>query len=220
MLYLIATPIGNLGDITLRALETLRSCDYLLCEDTRRSRILLKHYEIDKPLRSFHLHNESAREKSILRELEEGKTIGLLSDAGTPGISDPGAKLVQACREHEIEVVAVPGACAAICGLSASGLNTNRFQFFGFLPRKKGKLKEIFGEVIHFPGTTICYESPYRLAPTLKVLAEVDPDRLCVIGRELTKKFEEYKRGTASELALFYSNSPPKGEIVFMISGS
>lgn len=136
MLFLVATPIGNLSDITFRAIETLKSCDYILCEDTRHSRPLLTHYDIQKPLKSFHKFNEALKEDHIIKDLQDGMKIALVSDAGTPGISDPGLKLVQRCREEGIDVVAIPGACAAIIALSCSGFDTNRFQFFGFLPKK------------------------------------------------------------------------------------
>jgi 16S rRNA (cytidine1402-2'-O)-methyltransferase len=219
MLLLIATPIGNLKDITLRALEMIAACDYLLCEDTRRTRILLEHYQIKVPLKSFHLFNESAKESRIIDDLNTGKTIGLVSDAGTPGISDPGERLIAKCRDLIIPVVPIPGPCAAIAALSASGLSTNRFQFFGFLPRKKGKLKKLLSEILSYEGTSICYESPYRLPDTLKILASLDPQRECVIAREITKKFETFQKGSAAELLSHFSVERPKGEIVFMICG-
>ncbi|NGX60560.1 MAG: Ribosomal RNA small subunit methyltransferase I [Chlamydiae bacterium] len=218
MLYLIATPIGNLQDITFRALETLKLCDLVLCEDTRRTGILLKHYEIKRKLKSFHKFSEASKENAILEELRDGKTIGLVSDAGTPGISDPGTRLVTACRREGIPVCPIPGPCAAIAALSASGLPTDRFQFFGFLPRKKGKLTRLFEEILAYPGTTICYESPYRLKASLQVLATLDPKTPCVVARELTKKFEEFVAGTAEELATKYAEKHPKGEIVLLIS--
>ena len=219
MLYLISTPIGNLGDFTFRAIETLKSCDYLLCEDTRRTRILLNHYDLRVPMRSFHSYNEGKKLVSVLEDLENEKVIGLVSDAGTPGISDPGSRLVQACREADLRVEAIPGACAVIVALSASGLDTARFQFLGFPPRKKGKVTRLLEECLAFSGTSILYESPYRLVAILKILVELDPERLCVVGRELTKKFEEYVRGSAVELLEHFTRKAPKGEIVLMISG-
>jgi len=219
MLYLIATPIGNLQDFTFRAIETIRNCDYLLCEDTRRSRILLDHYELKKPLKSFHRLNERSKATFVLSDLKEGKTIGLLSDAGTPGISDPGEKLVRKCREEDIPVVSIPGPCAAIVALSTSGFDSSRFQFFGFLPKKKGKLKKLLNETLLFPGTSLCYESPYRLVSTLKILVALDPERKCGVARELTKKFETFVQGTSLEVLSFFEKSPPKGEIVLLIGG-
>lgn len=218
MLYLIATPIGNLGDFSYRALETIRSLDYLLCEDTRRTRILLNHYDLKVQLKSFHAHNEKKATDRIVEDLLNEKRIGLVSDAGTPGISDPGSRLVRACKDEDVKVTVIPGACAAVVALAGSGLDTGRFQFFGFLPRKRGKLIRLFEEILAYPGTSICYESPYRLVPSLKILVELDPERKCVVGRELTKKFEEYKEGTAQELFEYFSKTPPKGEIVLMVS--
>ena len=221
MLYLVATPIGNLSDITLRAIETLRTCDYILCEDTRHSKTLLDHYGIQKTLKSFHKFNENSKEDSIIEELKEGKVIALISDAGTPGISDPGTLLVQRCIAEGINVIAIPGPCAAIAALSSSGLNTDRFQFFGFLPKKSGELQKALQEILTYPGTTICYESPFRLLEVLKCLEQLAPNRPIVIARELTKKFEECKRGTAGELWRSWEDQEKnvKGEIVLMISG-
>lgn len=218
MLYLISTPIGNLGDFTFRAVETVKNLDYLLCEDTRRTGILLHHYEIKVPMRSFNAHSEGGKLAKVVEDLQEGKQIGLVSDAGTPGISDPGSRLVAACRKEGVTVVAIPGACAAIAALAPSGLETSRFQFFGFLPRKKGPLKRTFEEILTYSGTTICYESPFRLVASLKVLVELEPERKCVVARELTKKFEEFVEGSAAELLLHFSTKAPKGEIVLMIS--
>jgi len=218
LLYLISTPIGNLGDFSFRAVETIRNLDYLLCEDTRRTRILLNHYELKVPLRSFNAHSEGGKLARVVEDIQRGKVVGLCSDAGTPGISDPGSRLVAACRREGVDVVAVPGACAAIAALAASGLDTARFQFFGFLPRKKGKLTRTFEEILAFAGTTICYESPYRLVASLKILVELEPERRCVVARELTKKFEEYVEGSAAELLEHFSQKTPKGEIVLMVS--
>jgi len=219
MLYVVATPIGNLSDITYRAVETLRSCDYILCEDTRHSLPLLKHYDVNVSLKSFHKFSESSKESGILRDLHQGMKIGLISDAGTPGISDPGAQLIQACVEQGIQVSAIPGACAAITALCCSGLGTDRFQFFGFLPRKGGELRRSIQEILMYSGTTICYESPNRLKETLDVLHELSPRRKIVIARELTKKFEEIKRGTSQELIDYWGKTQIKGEIVLMIAG-
>ncbi|HEY4832431.1 MAG TPA: 16S rRNA (cytidine(1402)-2'-O)-methyltransferase [Waddliaceae bacterium] len=219
MLFLIATPIGNLKDISFRALETFKACDYLLCEDTRRTRILLDHYQLKIPLKSFHLFNEASKEDQIVEDLKKEKSVGLVSDAGTPGISDPGERLVKRCRQEGIEVIPIPGPCAAITALVASGLTTSRFQFFGFLPRKKGKLTRLLEEILAYEGTTVCYESPYRLAGTLKVIAELDPNRECVVARELTKKFETFLKGSASKLQDHFSQAKPKGEVILLIEG-
>lgn len=219
MLYLIATPIGNLGDITLRAIDTLKICDYILCEDTRHTLPLLKHYEIQKPLKSFHKFNETFKEDTIIRDLQSGLSLGLVSDAGTPGISDPGSKLVQRCVEEGIAVTSIPGACAAIAALSCSGLDTTRFQFYGFLPRKAGELRHTLQEMLAYPGTSICYESPHRLVDVLQKLHELAPNRKVAIGRELTKKFEEMKRGTAEELIKYWDEHTLKGEIVLLLEG-
>lgn len=218
MLYLISTPIGNLGDITYRAIEILQTCDYILCEDTRHSLVLLNHYKISKPLKSLHKFNEAAREKEVLADLEKGLQIGLISDAGTPGIADPGSRLVQKCVEKALPVQAIPGPCSAIAALTPSGLNTERFQFVGFLPRKRGELTDTLEEISTYKGTTICFESPNRLADTLEIISTIMPQRTLVIARELTKKFEEFLRGTAEELMQQLQKKPPKGEIVLLIS--
>lgn len=218
MLFLIATPIGNLKDFSLRAVETIQQCDYLLCEDTRHTRILLEHYQLKIPLKSFHLFNEASKEAAILEDLKNEKTVGLVSDAGTPGISDPGERLVKRCYDEGIRVVPIPGPCAAIAALSASGLDTERFQFFGFLPKKKGKLTAL-KEILTYEGTTVCYESPYRLEATLKMLSGLSPDRECAVARELTKKFETIVRGSASALFEKFSKTKVKGEIVLLIAG-
>jgi 16S rRNA (cytidine1402-2'-O)-methyltransferase len=218
MLYLVSTPIGNLADITLRALETLKACDYILCEDTRHSHILLNHYQIHRPLKSYHKFNEATRQESILQDLASGKHICLISDAGTPGISDPGADLVKICLEHHIPITAIPGPCAAIQALICSGLSTERFQFWGFLARKESELKRELQTIFAYQGTTICYESPHRLLKVLELIQITQPQRLLVIARELTKKFEEIIRGTAQVLIEHWQHHPLKGEIVLLIS--
>lgn len=218
MLYLVATPIGNLSDITLRALEVLKSCDYILCEDTRHSLHLLQHYHIQKPLKSFHKFNEASKEDAILEDLQTGKQIALVSDAGTPGIADPGMRLVKRCIEQNISVTPIPGASAPITALCASGLDTMRFQFIGFLPKTAGKLKAELENALQYGGTTICFESPQRLLKTLELLHHLNPHRKIAIGRELTKQFEEIKQGTAQELMQRWENKTPKGEVVLMIA--
>lgn len=219
MLFIVATPIGNISDITYRAVEILKSCDYILCEDTRHSLVLLHHYDIHKPLKSYHKFNEKARQEEIVKDLMAGSNIALISDAGTPGISDPGAQLIAACISQNIKVVAVPGACAAITALCCSGLETGRFQFWGFLPKKQGELKSTLHEILAYTGTSICYESPNRLLDVLEVLNAIAPDRRLVVARELTKKFEEIRRGIPIDLIQHWKNSSLKGEIILLISG-
>lgn len=218
MLYLVATPIGNLKDITLRAVETLQSCDYILCEDTRHTLLLLKHYNILKPLKSFHKFNEALKEDAIVADLLSGKNIALVSDAGTPGISDPGTKLVQRCVAEGLQVQAIPGPCAAIVALSCSSFNTDRFQFFGFLPRKDNELRSVLQELLMYPGTSICYESARRLVNVLEVLSHLAPTREIAVGRELTKKFEEIQRGHAIDQLNYWKANTIKGEIVLLIA--
>lgn len=219
MLYLVATPIGNLSDMTFRSIEILKSVDYILCEDTRHSLSLLRHYAIHKPLKSYHKFSSANREQEIVEDLCGGKNIALISDAGTPGISDPGAQLVKACIEKGIIVSSIPGACAVITALSCSGLDTDRFQFCGFLPRKAGELRHLLNEMLLYPGTSICYESPLRLDHTLKCLQELSPERQFAICRELTKKHEEIHRGSAQELLEQWKEGRFRGEIVLLIPG-
>ena len=219
MLYLVATPIGNLGDITFRAVEILKSCDYILCEDTRHSLRLLQHYSIQKPLISYHMFNEASREQKVIADLEAGKNIALISDAGTPGIADPGMRLVKKCRDENLKVEAIPGACAAIQAITCSGMSTERFQFWGFLPKTSGRLQTQLEDILKYPGTTICYETPHRLLKVLEVLKRLAPERKICVARELTKKFEEVLSGTPSELLLEWKNRSVKGEIVLLIKG-
>lgn len=219
MLILIATPIGNLADITYRAVQTLASCDYILCEDTRYSLRLLKHYNIHKPCHSFHKFNENQKESLLINDLKAGKTIGVISDAGTPGISDPGEQLVKRCIAENIIVTTTPGPCAAIAALTCSGLSTQQFQFCGFLPRTDNALKNSLLEILQYPGTTICYESPKRIHNVLRKLLTLAPTRLLSIARELTKLHEEVLHGTAAEL-LERLQEAPKGEIVLLIAGN
>lgn len=219
MLYLISTPIGNLGDFTFRAIKTIESCDYLLCEDTRRSKILLDHYELKKPLKSFHKFNEKGRLEGVLADLREGKTIGLLSDAGTPCIADPGFELVAKCRQEGLQVFSIPGASAIATALCASGFDASRFQFLGFLPKKTKALKEFLTEALNYSGTTVFFESPYRIKATLKVLDQLDCHRQIAVARELTKKFESYYFGTSKDLLELWKDKPPKGECILLITG-
>lgn len=219
-LYLVATPIGNLADMTARAVDVLRSVDYILCEDTRHSLTLLKHYDIQKPLKSFHRFNEASQEDGLLQDLKDGKTIALISDAGTPGIADPGERIVSRCVEEKVTVVAIPGACALITALVASGLSTQCFQFIGFLPSKSTACRQALIACLDYKGTTITYEAPHRLIEVLELLAGLAPTRALVVARELTKKFEELRRGTAQELLDSWKDEPPRGEVVLLISGA
>lgn len=205
--------------MSYRAVEVLNSCDYILCEDTRHSMVLLKHYDIKKPLKSYHKFNEASREEELLEDLREGKSIALISDAGTPGIADPGTRLVEKAVEEDLPVTSIPGPCAAVTALSCSGLNTDTFQFVGFLPKKKQELSGTLREILQYRGTTICYESPKRLMETLERIGEFAAERKVSVARELTKKFEEVLRGTATELLTRFREKAPKGEIVLMISG-
>jgi 16S rRNA (cytidine1402-2'-O)-methyltransferase len=219
-LYLVPTPIGNLGDITLRAIETLREVDLVVAEDTRKSGILLKHLNISKPIQSNHKFNEHSALDSLVQKLRSGIRIGLITDAGTPGISDPGFLLVRACIEHEIEVESLPGPTAFVPALVNSGLPCERFIFEGFLPQKKGRQKRL-DELATEKRTQVFYESPYRLVKTLLQLSEhFGPDRKASVSREISKIHEETLRGTLNELAEHYGKATVKGEIVIVVGGS
>ncbi|MBB64140.1 MAG: 16S rRNA (cytidine(1402)-2'-O)-methyltransferase [Waddliaceae bacterium] len=220
MLYLVATPIGNLQDFSFRAVEVLRNCEYVLCEDTRHSGILLKHYEISVPTRSFHKFNEAAREKELIEDLLSGKDIALISDAGTPGICDPGERLVALCREKSIEVQSIPGACAFLQALTSSGLNCSSFQFLGFVPKKKAERRKFLFRALFYDGSTVSYESPHRIKDTLSDLAALSPNTRVAISRELTKKFEEQQLASAEDLAKNWEEREPRGEFVLMIEGN
>jgi 16S rRNA (cytidine1402-2'-O)-methyltransferase len=218
-LYLVPTPIGNLEDITHRALRILNEVDLILAEDTRTSGKLLKHYEIKKPLQSFHAHNEHGQLQKIITKLEEGTVIALVSDAGTPAISDPGYLLVRECIANDIKVECLPGATAFVPALVNSGLPADRFVFEGFLPHKKGRQTR-FKELAEESKTIILYESPHRLLKTLQQLAEyLGEDRRACVSRELTKLYEENKRGTLTELYEYYNTNTLKGEIVLVVEG-
>lgn len=219
LLYLVATPIGNLSDITYRAIEVLKASHYILCEDTRHASQLLNHYHIQKPLKSYHKFNEAAREDSIIEDLKAGQDIALISDAGTPGISDPGMRIVAKCWEEGVKVISIPGPCAAITALTCSGLSTERFQFVGFLPRKQEELKKELREILLYAGTTVCYESANRLRDVLEEIDLLAPNRTVVVARELTKKFEEVKQGTAREIVQYFAENILKGEIILLIAG-
>ncbi|MBO8456190.1 MAG: 16S rRNA (cytidine(1402)-2'-O)-methyltransferase [Bacteroidetes bacterium] len=218
-LYIVPTPVGNLQDMTFRAVDVLKSVDLILAEDTRTSSVLLKHYDIHGRLESHHKFNEHKTASVIKDRILSGLDVALISDAGTPGISDPGFLLVRTCVEEGIEVQTLPGATAFVPALVSSGFPCDRFCFEGFLPVKKGrrtKLRELSSE----PRTMIFYESPYRLVKTLDQLAEVmGPDRRCSVAREISKVHEEHRRGTLSEVADWYRNHEPKGEIVLIVAG-
>jgi 16S rRNA (cytidine1402-2'-O)-methyltransferase len=216
-LYLVATPIGNLEDITLRALRTLRECDVVAAEDTRHTARLLKHYGIFKPLLSYFQFNEARRSEEILERLRRGDKVALVTDAGTPGISDPGERVVKAALEAGFRVEPVPGACALVAALTASGLPTDEFHFIGFLPHKSGQRRKKLEALREIPGTLVLYESPYRIEKLLTELQELFPESKIVLARELTKKFEEYLRGTAAELLAVVQKRTLKGEFVVLV---
>ncbi|MCK5134342.1 MAG: 16S rRNA (cytidine(1402)-2'-O)-methyltransferase [Bacteroidales bacterium] len=218
-LYLVPTPIGNLGDITFRAIEVLKEVDLVLAEDTRKSGILLKHFQISKPVHSHHKFNEHRTLESLIRRLQGGTSIALITDAGTPGISDPGFLLVRACIEQGIEVETLPGPTAFVPALVNSGLPCDRFVFEGFLPQKKGRQKRL-SELSTEKRTLILYESPFRLCKTLLQIAEhVGSDRKASVSRELTKFHEETVRGTLEEVIQHFSSETVKGEIVIILEG-
>ena len=219
-LYLVATPIGNLEDITLRALRTLKECDLVAAEDTRRTGQLLKHFEISKPLVSYFQFNEAKRSEEIISRLKAGEKIALVTDAGSPGISDPGERVVKAALDAGLRVEPVPGPAALIAGLTASGLPTDRFYFIGFLPHKSGQRKKALQSLQTIEATLVFYESPYRIERLLEELNEILPERPVVLGRELTKKFEEFLRGTPAELLTQLRQRSIKGEFVAIVAGA
>ena len=217
-LYLVATPIGNLEDITLRALRILKEVDYIAAEDTRNTLKLLNHYEITKPLISNHRHNEEEREEVLIRKLKEGKNIAVVSDAGTPGICDPGEVIVKRAIEENIQVIPVPGACAAINSLIASGLDTKEFSFYGFLPLNKKLRKEKLEEIKNETKTSIIYEAPHKMKDTLSDLKDIIGSRKIVLAREMTKIYEEYIRGDIEQIIDRVSSL--KGEMILLIEGA
>src|SRR5437016_6038065 len=218
MLYVVATPIGNLGDITLRALEALKSADVVAAEDTRYSGILLKHFGIKKPLLSYHEHNEAMRTAQLVERLTADENVALITDAGTPALSDPGARLIRACIERGLPLTIIPGPSSILAALVGSGFSTERFYFGGFLPVKSGQRERELRAASARDETSIYFESPYRLTKTLKACVNILPDRQLCVARELTKKFEEFRRGLAADLLAHYEAHPPKGEIVLLIS--
>ena len=217
-LYLVATPIGNLDDITLRAINTLKEVDFIAAEDTRHSLKLLNHLEISKPLISYHRHNEDVKSELLIEKLKDNKNIALITDAGTPGISDPGEEIVKQCIENEIKIVPIPGACAFVNALICSGLDTTEFTFLGFLPLNKKNRKGQLEKIKNCKSTSILYEAPHKLISTLKDLSEILDDRKIVLAKEITKIHEEFIYGTAKELLERLDN--PKGEFVILIEKS
>src|SRR6266478_2507890 len=220
MLYVVATPIGNLADITLRALKVLKDVDVIAAEDTRRSGLLLKHVEIQKPFVSYHEHNEAARTAELIERLARGDNIALITDAGTPGLSDPGLRLIRECINRDLPFTIIPGPSSILTALLGSGFATGKFSFRGFLPVKSSQRERELGEAAEREETTIFFESPYRLVKTLAACLDIMPERQLCVARELTKKFEEFRRGTAAELLAHYQAHRPRGEIVFMVSAT
>lgn len=220
-LYIVATPIGHMDDMTVRAQGILGQVARVLAEDTRHTQKLLQHYAIECPMVSLHEHNEAGRIQQVMGWLAEGESLALVSDAGTPLISDPGFPLVRAVTDAGYAVVPIPGACAVTAALSVSGLPTDRFQFVGFLPAKPGPRANTLKEVLAYSGTSVIYESPRRIAQTLAWLAATAPDRPAVLARELTKQFETVLRGSASELATWVANdtNQQRGELVLLLGG-
>jgi 16S rRNA (cytidine1402-2'-O)-methyltransferase len=220
MLYVVSTPIGNLGDITLRGLEVLKSVDVVAAEDTRHSGLLLKHYGIKKSFVSYHEHNEAARTAELVERLCRGEDVALITDAGTPALSDPGMRLIRECINRELPFTIIPGPSAILIALIGSGFLTDKFFFGGFLPLKSGQRERELRTAAERKETTLFFESPYRLLKTLQACSSIMPERQLCIARELTKRFEEFRRGTAAELLAHYETHQVKGEIVLIVSGA
>ncbi len=218
-LFVVATPIGNLSDITFRAVDTLKSVDFIVAEDTRTSSVLLKHFGISKPMLSFHSHSGAGRTSEIVGKISDGATAALITDAGTPGISDPGYTLVRDALATGVEVIPIPGATALVAALSSSGLRTDRFVFEGFLPLKKGRQKKL-QELSSERRTIVLYESPHRIEKTLLELSKYFGERNCVVGREITKLHETFYRGTFSEILDMIGHGEKRGEFVIIVEGS
>jgi len=219
MLFIVSTPIGNLADMTFRAVETLKNVDLIVAEDTRHSSILLKHYEIKTHMDSFHSHSSDAKLDKIVDLLKQDKDVALISDAGTPGISDPGYKLIRAAVQNDIQISPIPGPSAVLAALVSSGLPMDKFIYLGFLPIKKGRNK-IFETIVDEKRTVVIYESPHRIARTIKDLSKhLEKDRMIIIARELTKMYEEVIRGTMGEMASNEGLDKLKGEMVILIGG-
>jgi 16S rRNA (cytidine1402-2'-O)-methyltransferase len=219
-LYIIATPIGNLGDITERARACLAGVDTVACEDTRHSGMLLQHLGVRKPLVSVHEHNEASRCAQLVDELQNGRAVAYISDAGMPGVSDPGQRLVNACIRAGVPVEVLPGPSAVTTALIGSGFPADAFFFGGFLPVKSGQRERALTRALEREETSVFFESPHRIASTLELLARLAPERRICVARELTKKFEEYRRGTTAEVQAHYAAHPAKGEICLVISGT
>jgi len=220
-LYIVSTPIGNMGDMSFRAVEVLSSAALVVAEDTRHSRRLLDHYQITTRCAPYHEHNEARETPRLVKRLMEGETIALITDAGTPLLSDPGGRLVAAAIDAGIDVIPIPGASALLAALVGSGLAGDQFTFFGFLPRKGKERLRVLTEIMRMRHTAIIYEAPPRVGATLSEIAEAGAAaRTAVVARELTKKFEEYARGTVAELAQKFSDAPARGEVVILISGA
>lgn len=218
MLFLVATPIGNLGDITVRALEVLKEVDVIACEDTRHSLNLLRHYNIEKRLVSYHEHNEARRTAELIEELAAGKKVAIITDAGMPGISDPGHRLLRACQERGLPYTVLPGASSLLTGLIGSGFSAEQFFYGGFLPVKSGGRERDLKAAAEREETTVFFESPHRILKTLTAAVPIFGERPLCVARELTKTFEEYRRGTAAELLAHYTAQPARGEIVLVVS--
>lgn len=219
MLFVIGTPIGNLDDITLRALEALKTADVVAAEDTRHSGNLLRHFGIRKPLVSYHQHNEAMRTAELVERIAAGENVALITDAGMPGLSDPGARLIRACIERGLPYTVIPGVSAILTALVGSGLPLDRFSFHGFLPVKSGGRERDLRAAAERAETSVFFESPHRIAKTLAACATIMADWELCVARELTKKFEEFRRGTAAELLAHYEAHPAKGEITLVLSG-
>ena len=220
-LYVVSTPIGNLRDITLRAIDVLRAVDLILAEDTRHSRHLLDHHGIATPMLSYHEHNEARATETAIARLREGRDVALISDAGTPLVSDPGTRVVRAAAEAGIAVVPIPGPSAVLAALVSSALGSERFTFFGFLARKGREREDALQELSSLRHTSVMYEAPNRVAATLGELgARGAGERRVVVARELTKQFEEIRRGTVAELSAYYESAPPRGEVVIVLEGT
>ena len=220
MLTLVPTPIGNLGDITLRALEALKAADIIACEDTRHSLNLLRHFSIEKPLISYHEHNEARRTAELIEQLALGRKVALITDAGMPGISDPGHRLLRACQQRSVPYTVLPGASALLTGLIGSGFEAGEFFYGGFLPVKSGGRERDLRLASERTFTSVFFESPHRLTKTLTAAIPLFGERPICVARELTKTFEEFRRGTAAELLAHFTERPPKGEIVLLLSGT
>ncbi|WP_145523714.1 16S rRNA (cytidine(1402)-2'-O)-methyltransferase [Virgibacillus sp. SK37] len=219
-IYVVPTPIGNLEDITFRALNTLKDVSIIAAEDTRNTKKLLNHFEINVPLISYHEHNKLSREEKLLERVRRGESIAIVSDAGMPAISDPGYELVRSAIEEELKVVVLPGANAALCALVGSGLSTNEFYFYGFLPRKKKDKEAELERLKYIQASLLFYESPYRIKETLLTMHKVLGNRQIAIARELTKRFEEFTRGSVEELIEWANQNEQKGEFCLVVAGN